>query len=92
MKDLILGNKKTDEKSPVFCDSEEIRTLDPQLRRLLLYPAELRNHFTFFAKSGTKVIYFLEIYKQMRKMPLITPKMWQKMSNIALYLETAHKV
>ena len=25
------------------CDSEGIRTLDPQLRRLLLYPAELPN-------------------------------------------------
>ena len=26
------------------CDSEGIRTLDPQLRRLLLYPTELLNH------------------------------------------------
>ena len=26
------------------CDSAEIRTRDPQLRRLLLYPAELPNH------------------------------------------------
>ena len=26
-----------------FCDSVGIRTQDPQLRRLLLYPAELRN-------------------------------------------------
>ena len=25
-------------------DSEAIRTLDPRLRRALLYPAELRNH------------------------------------------------
>ncbi len=25
------------------CDSGRIRTCDPQLRRLLLYPAELRN-------------------------------------------------
>ena len=29
---------------PLFCDSEAIRTLDPRLRRALLYPAELRNH------------------------------------------------
>ncbi len=28
----------------LFCDSGGIRTHDPQLRRLLLYPAELRNH------------------------------------------------
>ncbi len=27
----------------IFCDSVGIRTRDPQLRRLLLYPAELRN-------------------------------------------------
>ena len=27
----------------IFCDSDRIRTYDPQLRRLLLYPAELRN-------------------------------------------------
>gem|GEM_PF-6214603 len=26
-----------------FCDSGATRTLDPQLRRLLLYPTELRN-------------------------------------------------
>ena len=31
---------------PLFIssDSEAIRTLDPRLRRALLYPAELRNH------------------------------------------------
>ncbi len=29
----------------IFCDSEAIRTLDPRLRRALLYPAELRNPF-----------------------------------------------
>ena len=28
----------------LFSDSGGIRTHDPQLRRLLLYPAELRNH------------------------------------------------
>ena len=29
--------------SDFICDSEAIRTLDPRLRRALLYPAELRN-------------------------------------------------
>ena len=32
----------------LFCDPGGIRTHDPQLRRLLLYPAELQDHFTFF--------------------------------------------
>ena len=42
-------NKKAPEESEalkiksIACDSGAIRTLDPQLRRLLLYPAELRN-------------------------------------------------
>ncbi len=27
-----------------FCDPGRIRTCDPQLRRLLLYPTELRDH------------------------------------------------
>ena len=38
--------KQQEEKSFDFsscCDSEAIRTLDPRLRRALLYPAELRN-------------------------------------------------
>ena len=34
-----------------FCDSEAIRTLDPRLRRALLYPAELRN-LPIYAKRG----------------------------------------
>ena len=34
------------------CDSEAIRTLDPRLRRALLYPAELRN-LPICAKRGT---------------------------------------
>ena len=29
----------------LFCDSGRIRTFDLQLRRLLLYPAELRNRY-----------------------------------------------
>ncbi len=39
-------------------DSDRIRTCDPQLRRLLLYPAELRNHCYF---RGTKVQLFIDI-------------------------------
>ena len=36
--------KGVDQKvNPLLCDSGAIRTRDPQLRRLLLYPAELRN-------------------------------------------------
>ena len=38
-----------------FCDSEGIRTLDPQLRRLLLYPTELPNP-KFFARKGSNKI------------------------------------
>ena len=39
------GNKKREHPLP-FCDSVGIRTQGPQLRRLLLYPTELRNqHF-----------------------------------------------
>ena len=46
--DVILFLKQYREKSVDFslypcCDSEAIRTLDPRLRRALLYPAELRN-------------------------------------------------
>ena len=46
--DVILFLKQYREKSVdfslyPFCDSEAIRTLDPRLRRALLYPAELRN-------------------------------------------------
>ena len=33
----------------VVCDSARIRTWDPQLRRLLLYPAELRNRFALLS-------------------------------------------
>ena len=36
-----------------FCDLAGIRTPDPQLRRLLLYPAELRDQHSF--KCGCNV-------------------------------------
>ena len=38
-------------------DSVGIRTQDPQLRRLLLYPAELRNHSTFLRKVVQSYIF-----------------------------------
>ena len=38
-------------------DSVGIRTQDPQLRRLLLYPAELRNH----PFGSAKIVIFLEL-------------------------------
>ena len=41
----------------LFCEPEGIRTLDPQLRRLLLYPAELPVHHVnkrLFFESGCK--------------------------------------
>ena len=46
------SRRRLDQKSPLSIDSElspyrdsvGIRTQDPQLRRLLLYPAELPNH------------------------------------------------
>ena len=37
-----------------FGDPGAIRTPDPQLRRLLLYPAELRNHFWITSRKGKK--------------------------------------
>jgi hypothetical protein len=46
----------------MFCDSEAIRTLDPQLRRLLLYPTELRNRPPYF--EGAKVIVFISFTKR----------------------------
>ena len=43
-------------------DSGGIRTHDPQLRRLLLYPTELRNHpYRIFCKCSAKVIYFFQL-------------------------------
>ena len=36
-------------------DSGGIRTHDPQLRRLLLYPTELRNQTVYFLRTQTKI-------------------------------------
>ena len=50
-----------------FCDSVGIRTRDPQLRRLLLYPAELRNqplqegHAAFCGCKGSKYLGNIQI-------------------------------
>ena len=39
---------------PAICDSVGIRTLDPQIRNLLLYPAELRNRSPFHNSSESE--------------------------------------
>ena len=41
-------------------DSVGIRTQDPQLRRLLLYPAELRNRPSFLKKGLQRYYIFLK--------------------------------
>ena len=47
------------------CDPVGIRTQDPQLRRLLLYPAELPDrtfifaYFAMEAKVGAKIVIFI---------------------------------
>ena len=56
------------------CDPGGIRTHDPQLRRLLLYPAELRDHFS--KKSFAKVRDFLQLSNTYR----------QKINQISHYL------
>ena len=54
----LLANHLIQKKEPIsrllgICDSGGIRTHDPQLRRLLLYPAELRNHPLLIAPKST---------------------------------------
>ena len=46
--DALITRKGELFYSPFLRDSGGIRTHDPQLRRLLLYPAELRNHHIMF--------------------------------------------
>ena len=43
----------------LLCDSGAIRTLDPRLRRALLYPAELRNqpYFCFCVGKGSAFLW-----------------------------------
>lgn len=38
------------------CDPEGIRTPDPQIRNLLLYPAELRDHSLFKKKGSNRIL------------------------------------
>ena len=48
--DEVMGETKSPQtKGFWFCDPEGIRTPDPQLRRLLLYPAELPDLYTTFS-------------------------------------------
>ena len=62
---FILIKRKRSFSAP--CDSVGIRTRDPQLRRLLLYPAELRNHrlkkIIPFQLAGAKVVIFFKTSK-----------------------------
>ena len=50
-------------------DSGAVRTRDPQLRRLLLYPTELRNQTA--SKAVTKVIQNIKSHKLLRQNPLL---------------------
>ena len=48
--DEVMGETKSPQtKGFWFCDPEGIRTPDPQLRRLLLYPAELPDLYTILS-------------------------------------------
>ena len=76
---INLLKKKTDllSQSQSFSDPVGIRTQDPQLRRLLLYPAELPNHrfceckdINFIDICVKKYLFFILIlsrYKSMKK-------------------------
>ena len=44
--------KKAALKKNGFCDPGRTRTCDPQLRRLLLYPAELRDHLSLMGMQN----------------------------------------
>ena len=51
---LISRHKKSRQKSTAFSgDPDRIRTCDPQIRNLLLYPAELRD--LFVSNAGAKI-------------------------------------
>ena len=60
----LHGTKKAQPHRLRFCyfrDPDRIRTCDPQLRRLLLYPAELldqTSYFRFIPKVGANIAYF----------------------------------
>ena len=38
----------------IFGDPDAIRTRDPQIRNLMLYPAELRDHSPLHTKAGLR--------------------------------------
>ena len=61
--DVQTLKKKTDGDFHPSGDSVGIRTQDPQLRRLLLYPAELRNQRTI---SEMRVQRYKNIFKSQR--------------------------
>ena len=55
-------------------DSGGIRTRDPQLRRLLLYPTELPNHAWLDIKRAAKVLLFIGLQKKSAKKFVIQQK------------------
>ena len=65
--ELLTGHSHTKKAQSQDCafafgrDSVGIRTQDPQLRRLLLYPTELPNRSLYFSKVAAKICYFFEI-------------------------------
>ena len=65
--ELLTGRNHTKKAQSQDCafafgrDSVGIRTQDPQLRRLLLYPTELPNRSLYFSKVAAKICYFFEI-------------------------------
>ena len=52
---MLELQKRTVKRLPFFCDPVGARTQDLQLRRLLLYPTELRNQYCF---GGQKYDFF----------------------------------
>ncbi len=75
-----------------LCDPDWIRTNDPQLRRLMLYPAELPN--LVLVKQGLQIYAFLLLGQQPSKIiehffcePLTGNTLnWDKAENKTIYL------
>ena len=62
MKGIKLFNTKKACRKTSLSDPDRTRTCDPQLRRLLLYPAELLDHHF----AGAKILIYF-IYKTFRE-------------------------
>ena len=78
-----------------LCDSEAIRTLDPRLRRALLYPAELRNRPLICEKrvcsrfSTAKIVCFLVCAKDFRAFFAFDAKRCAENGRLALRIALA---